>query len=222
MVVFSSSSSFLPLFKEKGRSGGISSAHISAFCCCFVIVVVAASVAAVAVVFVVDVVFVLVVAAVPGVVTVLLFAFPPNAVVDGLSPTLAAPGVVVRHPAGKGILRSSVSLTTSFHAPGPSEALTDSSNVPLLMFFFGRGCDAMLYRGKLSTCAPRQHTTSTSTTTGILFSQHIKMLGISAKRFWVIVTWRTKSPVTMLALLIIAETSSACPYQIKRPPFCHW
>lgn len=55
------------------------------------------------VVAVVDVVFVLVVATVP-VVAALLFAFPPYAVVDALSPALTAPGVVVRHPAGEGIL----------------------------------------------------------------------------------------------------------------------
>lgn len=68
------------------------------------------------VVAVVDVVFVLVVATVP-VVAALLFAFPPYAVVDALSPALTAPGVVVRHPAGEGILQSSASSSPSPSTP---------------------------------------------------------------------------------------------------------
>lgn len=59
----------------------------------------AAFIVAVASVFIVDVVFVLVGAAVLLVAVAVFVVFPPDAVVDAVSPTLFAPGVVVGHSA---------------------------------------------------------------------------------------------------------------------------
>lgn len=59
----------------------------------------AAFIVTVAAVFIVDVAFLLFGAAVPVVAVAVFIAFPPDAVVDAVSPTLFAPRVIVGHPA---------------------------------------------------------------------------------------------------------------------------
>lgn len=56
-----------------------------------------------------------------------------------------------------------------------------------------------------------------------IFFRHIKMFRVSAKLLRAIVNWRTKTPLAVSSLLIIARTSSNCPYQVKKgPPSCRW
>lgn len=93
--------------------------------------------------------------------------------------------------------------------------------LPLLLLLGGFVVSSS-YRVTPSTCASRPHKTSSRfgglpPLPAFIFSQHINMLGISAKFLRVIVTWSTKSPAAVHALLIMAEISSTTVLGEKHP-----